>query len=54
MHNEEEKNIPTEMSYQTLALTTNPGKKNQGFVLAGLGALGLIALVGSRHKKNKV
>ena len=53
MNSEEEKYVPSEVSYQALALTMPPEKKDQGFVLAGLGVLGLVALIGSRQKRNK-
>jgi len=53
-NNEEDKYIPSEVSYQALALTMPPEKKDQGLVLAGLGMLGVVALIGFRQKRNKL
>lgn len=50
MNNKEEKYLPADVSYGSLALTTVP-KKGEGFFFAGLGVIGLMAVVGLRSQK---
>lgn len=45
MNNKEEKYLPADVSYGSLALTTVP-KKGEGFFFASLGVIGLIAAMG--------
>jgi len=53
MNNKEEKYLPADVLYGSLALTTVP-KKGQGFFFAGLGVIGLIAAMGLRFKGKKI
>jgi hypothetical protein len=53
MNNKEEKYLPADVSYGSLALTTVP-KKGEGFFFASLGVIGLIAAVGIRQKSKKM
>ena len=52
MNSKEEKNLPADLSYGSLALTTVP-KKGEGFFFASLGAIGLIAAMGLRQNTKK-
>jgi Na+-transporting NADH:ubiquinone oxidoreductase subunit NqrB len=54
MNDKEEKNIPTEISYENLRSTAKPPEKDKGFLLATLGVMGLIAVIGLKQKKKKV
>lgn len=51
-NNEEEKYIPREISYESLAFTTVP-KKGQGLLFASLGVIGLIAAIRFKQKGKK-
>jgi Na+-translocating ferredoxin:NAD+ oxidoreductase RnfD subunit len=53
MSSREEKDLPAEISYGSLASTTVP-KKGEGYFFAGLGVVGLIAALGLRQKGKKV
>jgi len=53
MNNDEEKNIPSEVSYANLALTITPPQKNKGVLLATFGVMGLIAIMGLSPKRKK-
>ena len=53
MNNKEEKYLPAELSYGSLALTTVP-KKGEGYFFASLGLIGLIAAMGLRQKGKKM
>jgi hypothetical protein len=51
MNNEEEKYIPDQASYKSLALTAKVPKKNKGVLFATLGVMGLIAMIGFKQKR---
>jgi hypothetical protein len=51
--NKDEKNIPAEISYGSLALASAP-KKGQGFLFATLGVMGLLAAFGWRQQRRKI
>ncbi|HEV8284877.1 MAG TPA: DUF2330 domain-containing protein [Chitinophagaceae bacterium] len=53
INHEEEKYIPTEISYGNLALTTKDPKKGPGVLFAGLGVIGLIVMIGYKQKRKK-
>jgi hypothetical protein len=53
MNKKEEKYLPADVSYGSLALTKVP-KKGEGFFFAGLGVIGLIAAIGLRQKSKKM
>jgi hypothetical protein len=47
----EEKNIPTDISYKSIASTINIDKKDNRPLFATLGVIGLIALFGFRQRR---
>jgi hypothetical protein len=51
MNNEEEKYIPTQASYETVALTTKVPEKDKGVLFATFGVIGLILVIGFKHKR---
>jgi hypothetical protein len=50
-NSKEEKNIPADVSYRSIASTTNFDKKDPRTLFATLGAIGLIALFGFKQRK---
>jgi len=51
VNSKQEKNIPADVSYRSIAATTNFDKKDSRPLLATLGAIGLIALFGFRQRR---
>ena len=45
-NNDEEKSIPTQVSYESVALTVKAPEKKSGVLFAALGVIGLIAVIG--------
>jgi hypothetical protein len=54
MNDEEEKYIPGQISYANLATTIKVQKKGKGALFAGLGVIGLIAVIGAKQKRRKI
>jgi hypothetical protein len=52
--NDNEENIPVEMSYGNLASTLKPSKKDNGVLFATLGVMGLVAAFGCNQKRKEV
>jgi hypothetical protein len=54
MNNEEEKYIPTQISYGNLASTINVPAKDKGVLFAGLGVIGLMVVIGFKQKRKNI
>ncbi len=54
MNDKEEKNIPGEISYENLRSAAIPPQKDNGFFLATLGVMSLIAVIGLKQKRKKI